>query len=801
MVKRSPRVGRVGALTLTSVLALGLFAHASPAKAESLFVDATSDAGLEGFTPTINKDASPAAFPAFFKAVGEALGAPLCGAGGDEPSCEFGQSAYIGGVLIADFNNDGLNDIFATNADGGANALFINTGNDENGNPVFTDVAEDMGAAFPEDQASAAVAGDVNNDGYVDLYISNIGFDPATEFARTSPVFAALGALTEADLGIAETANDGFNRLLINLGPDENGDWQGFEEAQDETVRGELSTRSTSPAMVDFDNDGDLDIFVAAHTNVFLIPTPTNFPAWTEAGPGALSRRVTDLSCFGNEEGGGLGDGVDQDGNCVASGANLLFKNTLAETGDLEFADVTDLLRDAIDDATGEPNRGFDGRPYIDSHMAFDPVWFDYDDDGDADLFMSNDADFVGVFRNDVNSGGGFTLVSRTALIDPGKAPFATPGGPVDVGAVGAWMAISHGDVNGDGLIDFYATNAGDGGLDGTAFTQPLHALYINLGNGRFVDVAAQVDRDASFDPVASLGFPAMDDMLLDGINQPETAPGHFAFGGQLFDMDNDRDLDIFNIGNLFGSGVGTRAAEPNGGDLDTDLAGNFRVTNRGTLFEHEGRNRQVSFGGVNGNVAVPVMDHLTETEAGRAGAGIDNPFDGRGLAVGDLNNDGYLDLVAYNVSGNAANEFTPFATEIGDYNGGLKLFLNNQGGAGNRALVLRLRGSESNARGIGARVTVLGAGRPIVRELSSNTGHRGNAGLEMVIGVGKAKRVNVAIDWPSGIRQMLSGISLDGSRTCFEVVETAGAPAAARRNLGTSLLACESGDAELAKN
>jgi len=763
-------------------LSAALLAAAPSAPAQSLFDDVTDSSGVGTFVPTINRDASPAVFPAFFKAVGEALGIPgFCGAGSPEPTCEFGQSAYIGGVLIADFDNDGRNDLFATNADGGDNALFLNQGNDVDGVPVFTDVAAAMGAAFPEDQASAAVAGDVNNDGWVDLYIANVGFDASFELARTTPVLAALGALTEADLAVAETANAGFNRLLINQGA-AGGVWLGFAEQTDDVVRGLPSTRSTTPSMVDFDNDGDLDIFVAAHTNVFLVPTPTNFPF---VFPGPLSKRVLDVTCFD-------AGGVDTDGDCVPHGGPLLFESRFAQDGTLSFVDVTDRLRDAIDPSTGLANRGADGRPFIDSFMMFDPVWFDYDDNGFPDLVAANDADVVGVYRN--VDGASFEFVSRAALVDPGKVDFPAPGGPVDVGAVGAWMAISHGDVNGDGRIDFYATNVGAGALAGTAFTQPLHALYLNLGDGRFVDVAAEVDRDESFapDPAASLGHPAMDDLLDDGVDAPETVPGHFAFGGQLFDMDNDRDLDVFNIGNLFGSGVGTRAAEANGGTLTQNGTEGFRVTNRGALFEHRGRTRRIGFPGVNGKVQVPEMSHLTETAAGRAATGLDNPFDGRGLAVGDLDNDGYPDVVVANVSGNAADNFAPTATDIGTYNGGLRIF-QNRIASGNRSLVLRLVGTHSNRSGFGARVTVQGGGRPVVRELSSNTGHRGNASLDLLVGVGKARRATVTVEWPSGVRQKLAGIRLDGTRNCFEVVETDSASSSARRALRSGALrACD---------
>ena len=783
----------LGALSISAAILAAASLAPAPAAADPMFQDVTSSSGVATFTPTINNDASPAVFPAFFKAIGELVfpDPAFCGATTSEPTCEFGPSAYIGGVLIADFNNDGRNDIFATNADDGANALFINQGNDNSGNPTFIDMAAAKGAGFAADQGSAAVAGDVNNDGWVDLYISNIGFDPATEFARTSPAFAALGALTEADLGPAATNNPGFNRLLINQGSI-GGVWQGFAEAASAAGAGGVaSTRSTSPSMVDFDNDGDLDIFVAAHTNVFLIPTPTNFPIWGNDGifVGPLVKRVADISCFGDEDGEtGLGDGVDNDGSCVPSGGNLLFRNMFKESGTLAFVDATDLLRNAIDTATGQPNKGADGRPYIDSFMAFDGVWFDYDNNGFADLVISNDADFVGVFRN--VDGASFELVSRTALLDPGKDTSIFG----DVGAVGAWMAISHGDVNGDGLIDFYATNAGAGGLDGTAFTQPLHALYVNRGNGTFIDVATEVDRHEvkMGDPLASLGHPALDDGTT---GMPETLNGHFAFGGQLFDMDNDGDLDIFNIGNLFGSGVGTRASDPNGGDLDILESRGFRVTNNGTLFANEGSVTEVTFDNANLpgaiTVDVPDMDHVTETQAERDAAGIDNPFDGRGLAIGDLNNDGYVDIVTANVSGVGADSFDPFAKTIGTYNGGLRVFRNN--GAGNRSLVLRLQGTRSNKSGIGARVTVDAGDGPIVRELSSNTGHRGNASLELLVGVGDASSVDVKIDWPSGAVQDLGSIGLGGHRTCFRVVEhDLSKGESSRRDIRASLKKCK---------
>ncbi len=103
------------------------------------------------------------------------------------------------------------------------------------------------------------------------------------------------------------------------------------------------------------------------------------------------------------------------------------------------------------------------------------------------------------------------------------------------------------------------------------------------------------------------------------------------------------------------------------------------------------------------------------------------------------------------------------------------------------------MRGTRSNKSGFGARVTVDAGDGDIVRELRSNTGHRGNASLELVIGVGDADSVDVSINWPSGAVQNLSGIELDGQRTCYRVVEhNNGNGLGAERDLRASLRRCK---------
>jgi hypothetical protein len=122
---------------------------------------------------------------------------------------------------------------------------------------------------------------------------------------------------------------------------------------------------------------------------------------------------------------------------------------------------------------------------------------FDYDDDGDLDLFQGNDHQMNFLFRND--GGGRFAEVAVQAGVAAN-----------DRGLPTGSMHGSIGDVNGDGLIDLLVTDLRYG------------SLYRNLGNGTFDDVTEQSGVAAAF-------------------------RGKGQWAAALFDFDNDGDLDIFS--------------------------------------------------------------------------------------------------------------------------------------------------------------------------------------------------------------------------------------------------------------
>lgn len=129
------------------------------------------------------------------------------------------------GVAVGDVNNDGLQDIYFT-ANQLPNKLYLNKGNFQ-----FEDVTEKAGVAGKSDWNTGAVMADVNGDGFLDIY-----------------VLAVVGL----------NGFDGHNELFINQG-----DGTFKEEAAKYGL--DLDNFSTSATFFDYDNDGDLDMYLLNH--------------------------------------------------------------------------------------------------------------------------------------------------------------------------------------------------------------------------------------------------------------------------------------------------------------------------------------------------------------------------------------------------------------------------------------------------------------------------------------------------------------------------------------------------------
>jgi hypothetical protein len=354
----------------------------------------------------------------------------------------LGNSDVSTGVAWGDYDNDGDLDVYVSNCYD-PNKLYRN-----DGGGIFTDVTS---SPLDDPDCSYGVAwGDYDNDGDLDLYVANCGTanrlfrnDGGGNFSE-----ATSGPVGDTACGIAvswgDFDNDGdLDIFLVNGDSCKYFRNDGSGVFVDATT-GPLSCpgENTGVACADYDNDGDLDIYVvngAMYPNKLLRNDGNGTFVDVTSGP---------LGDMGSARGVAWGD-YDNDGDLDVYFANYNFGNKLLRNdGGGTFTDVTTtVLADG-----GNPTN---------------VAWGDYDNDGDLDLFVAKtNVSFQGaikLFRND--GGGVFVDATSGALAD-----------------TGIWFGNSLGDFDNDGDLDLYVANAG--GSNRLLMNQKgstNHWLHVNL--------------------------------------------------------------------------------------------------------------------------------------------------------------------------------------------------------------------------------------------------------------------------------------------------------------------------------
>ena len=274
----------------------------------------------------------------------------------------LGEPAYGQGVACADYDGDGLTDIYLTNY--GVNRLYRNRGSGRDGVPVFDDVTELSGTGDPR-WSTGAVFFDYDGDLDLDLFVANyLDFRPDMARAHSSALSKRMGFVSFPGPRDYDAANDVLYR--------NNGDGT-FSDVSREAG---LSSggKGLNAVAADFDNDRDQDLFVAndASLNFFYRNDGGSLTEIAAMAGVAVDPQGVETAAMGVD----VVD-VDADGLLDLYVTNMVFEfnNLYHNLGDLLFQDVTRSL-------------GLDKDNY--RHVGWATRFVDFNHDGHLDCFVAN---------------------------------------------------------------------------------------------------------------------------------------------------------------------------------------------------------------------------------------------------------------------------------------------------------------------------------------------------------------------------------------------------------------------------
>jgi hypothetical protein len=331
-------------------------------------------------------------------------------------------NGYGMGAAVGDINNDGWPDLYVTNL--GANQMFLN-----NRDGTFTDVTNKTGTDDTRWSASAAFF-DYDRDGWLDLMVVNY----AVFSTATSPnCYAATSA---RDYCTPRAFRSPGNRLFHNKGDGT------FADVTVSAGLAEEFGHGLGIVTADFDLDGWIDIYVANDGD------PNQL--WINQRNGTFKNEALLAGTAVNRDGkaeAGMGvDAGDFDGN----GTDDIFVTHLMDETNTLYANLDKLL---FEDRTRESGLGMPGRRFT----GFGTLFFDYDNDGWPDLFVANGA--VQLLPELMRKGDPHPLDQPNQLFrNEGNGKFVEVPDPVlQLPEVGRGAAF--GDIDNDGDTDVLVTN------------------------------------------------------------------------------------------------------------------------------------------------------------------------------------------------------------------------------------------------------------------------------------------------------------------------------------------------------
>lgn len=430
-----------------------------------------------------------------------------------------------GGVGIGDFNNDGLQDIYFTR-NLGDNKLYVNKGNFR-----FEDITAKAGVASGEKWSTGVSVVDINNDGFLDIYVCNAGY---------------------------RRDRDQRNELYIN-----NGDLTFTERAKDYNL--DDNGYSTHASFFDYDKDGDLDAYILNNSfmpvNTLNYSNKRDLPAeewpvqdFLKGGGDRLLRndngKFTDVTrpagIYNSLIGFGLGltvGDVDNDG-----WEDIYVSNDFFERDYLYINQKNGSFREVIEDRV--------------NHMSAFSMGADIGDinnDGHLDIFTTDmlpDNDYrlkttvsfepYDIYKLKVDRDFYHQYMQNALQLNLGDGSFSEIGYYSGVAASDwTWGALML-DVNNDSRKDLYVCN----GIYNDVTNQDFIDFFANAAilkmalSGKKVEIDNIISRMPSV-PMRNKLFMNNGDLTFSDISEREENKASFSNGASYADLDNDGDLDL----------------------------------------------------------------------------------------------------------------------------------------------------------------------------------------------------------------------------------------------------------------
>lgn len=494
-----------------------------------------------------------------------------------------------------------------------------------------------------------------------------------------------------------------------------------------------IETMPGGVALLDYNNDGLLDIFFVNGGRITSpVRTPDNFDRHNPLYWNRLYRQnkdgtftdVTQQAGLANVEDGDYGMGVavgdyDNDGYpdlfVTNYGKNILYHNN----GDGTFTDVT--AKAGVAGGGWSVSAGF----------------LDYDNDGKLDLFVTRYMEWDTQHSKDCGGDyhtycppGEFPRTTNILYHNRGDGTFEDVSVRSGIAAKkGRALGVAFADYDGDGFTDIYVTNDG-----------MQQYLWHNNGNGTFTEVGMESGAGLNVDggPLSGMGVVFQDydndgrpDVVVTTLPRQTYAVFHNDGDGLFSDRGRETGVAMLS-GVTAGWGVGLE-------DFDNDGQKDLFVAQSHVLDNVEKIDPSLHY------LEAPLLALNRNGRFESVNPGTDVPTASRGAAFGDLNNDGWIDVVT---------------SVLGEHP---RVFMNRGGSA--HWLTITLRGTRSNRDGLGARVQVNGQTR-----FATTAGSYESANDKRLhFGLGTATTAKIEIAWPSGIHQTLNDVHAD---QFLEVVE-----------------------------